>query len=471
MQELPSQARHSPDWIKRLLWAAFLVSAVITIILSFGSCRKDPSPEERVTESGDRGESSAAPTEYFQLDEDRQLQLGGNRPGFKKLNLEEPVFFLFTGLDLREWEGQTGSSLTDTIIVAVLDNESGLASMISIPRDTWVQPPGYGFYKINQVYALGESTDYPGGGPALLMDTAGNLLGVPIDYYVQVDFRAFIALVDSVNGVLVDVPRKILVDPDPSVEGDMKRLEPGIQVLPGDLALGYVRTRSTEEGDFGRMKRAQQVLVGLQKKITRYNILQELIPKLPGLYRDLSTHIETNLTLRQIIRLGWIAKDLDPKMVQTEVIDSPLVEQGINEAGQYVLFPDIEAIRKIWQDLLVMTATPTPKPTKTTTIDDYIVQENARIAVLNGTTSPGLADATANYLGENGIQVAVVGNAQRFYDQTQIFDYSGKSKTVQAILEAMGISKSRLYYRAEEGADVDIEVILGSDWVMENPLP
>ena len=470
-QQIPTQARRSPDWGKRFLWAAFLISAVLTITLAFGSCQRDRSSQVPLTTPEQQGQPTATEIEPLEIDQDRQLQVGGNRPGFIELNLDAPVFFLLTGLDLREWEGQTGPSLTDTIIVAALDAERGQASIISLPRDLWVTPPGYGSYKINQVFSLGESTDYPGGGPALLMDTVEQLLGVPIDYYAQVDFRAFIVLVDSVNGVLVDVPEKILVDPDPSVEGDMKRLEPGVQVLPGDLALGYVRTRSTEEGDFGRAKRQQQVLLGLQKKIASYDILPVLIPKLPGLYRQLSSHVETNLTLRQVIRLAWAVRDIDPRLVQNEVIGPPLVEAGFNEVNQYVLFPDVEAIQKIWQDLQVITATPLPIPTPTVSLDQYLVEENARVTVLNATTSPGLAEATARYLEENGIKVTSVGNADKFKQQTQILDYTGKPRTVEAVLDVLELSSSRIFYRADPDPQADIEIILGADWVAENPLP
>ncbi len=229
--------------------------------------------------------------------------------------------------------------MTDTIIVAYLDTQGQKAGLISIPRDTWVEVPDYGPYKINQAFSLGEAYGYPGGGPGILMDTAGNLLGIKIDYYVQVDFEAFVVLVDAVNGVLVDVPREILVWPNAEMEGDMKRLTPGIQVLPGNLALGYVRTRDTEEGDFGRTKRQQQVLVGLQKKIFSQEILPIVIPRLPSIYRDISSNVETNLTLNQIITLGWAVRDINPQSLQTRIIKQPVVEAGFNDRDQYVLVP------------------------------------------------------------------------------------------------------------------------------------
>jgi len=471
MQGYSSQPKETPDWIKRGLWAAFLISALITALLVFkGTDNKNGTP---LTTLKDGLISTLSGTEIVQptLDDDRLLQGNSDRPGFKELNLDQTIYFLLTGLDKREWEGDTGPGLTDTIIVAFLDIQKQTAGLISIPRDTYVEVPKYGQYKINQAFSLGEAYGYPGGGPALLMESAGNLLGTTIDYYIQVDFEAFIVLVDSIDGVQVDVQEKILVDPDPSVNGDMKKLLPGKQVLPGDLALGYVRTRGTAEGDFGRTKRQQQVLIGLQKKIFSYEILPVLIPKLPSLYQELFSHIETNLTLSQVVTLAWAVRDINPKSLQTTIINRPLVEAGFNFRDQYVLFPDIERIQKVWNDMQQIAATPVPEPTREITPDEYILEENAKVAVLNGTTSPGLAGETADFFIANGFQITEVGNLDKFKDQTLIYDYSGNPHTIQALLNLMGYSKIRLYYRSDPDSTVDIVIELGADWVLENTLP
>ena len=471
MYDYPPKRKKTPDWPRRLLWAAFLLSAGITAILAVRSMisRTD---DGKVTQAigistSLPGTADLLPT----LDNDRLLQANTNRPGFKGLNLDQTTYFLLTGLDKRDWELETGPGLTDTIIVAFLDNQKGTAGLISIPRDTWVEVPHYQSYKMNQVFSVGEATSYPGGGPALMMETAGNLLGVTIDHYIQVDFDAFIVLVDSVKGVMIDVPHKILVDPDPSVEGDMKKLKRGLQVLPGDLALGYVRTRETADGDFDRNIRQQQVLVGLQKKIFSYEILPTIIPKIPSLYRDLSTHIETNLSLSQIVILAWAGKEINPQLVQTTTINQPLVEPGFNSRDQYVLFPDIEGIRKTWNDMQAIISTPIPEPTRESTLGELVEQENATVAVRNATTSPGLAGETADFLITKNIQVTEIGNADKFKDQTQIYDYTGNPNTIQKILNVMGYSQTRLFHRSDPNSTVDILIELGADWVQKNTLP
>lgn len=459
----------APDWIKRGLWAAFLISALITVVLAVGSLggagdQLDPTTPE---------ESASAPIAdpAQPVDQGTPLQTNSNRPERAELDLDQSVYFLLTGLDKREWEEDTGPGLTDTIIVAYLNTQDQTAGLISIPRDTWVEVPEYGPYKINQAYSLGEAYGYPGGGPGILMDTAGNLLGIEIDFYVQVDFEAFVFLVDAVDGVKVDVKETILVWPNAEMEGDMKRLEPGVQVLPGNLALGYVRTRDTAEGDFGRNKRQQQVLVALQKKVFSYEVLPVLIPRLPALYRDLAKNVETNLTLNQLITLAWAVKDIDPRNVASRTIDQPLVEAGLNDRGQYILMPDLDQIRKIWSDMQVLSATPMPEPTRELSLSEFVQQENARVAVLNGTISPGLANETADFLIANGINITEVGNADKFKDQTYLYDYSGKPHTIQMILNLMGYNQNILFHRSDASSTVDIVIILGADWVQENTLP
>ncbi len=471
MQAYPSEKNTSPDPIRRLLLGAFLLSAVVTLLLAFCSRKEPAQPTPQNADNGPAAMNTPSDQAQPTLDETRLLQTNANRPGFKALDLDQTVYFLLTGLDKREWEGDTGPGLTDTIIVAFLEVQEGKAGLMSLPRDTWVEIPEYGPYKINQAFSLGEAYGYPGGGPAILMDTAGNLLGIDIDYYVQVDFEAFVVLVDAVDGVLVDVPEEILVWPNAEMEGDMKRLTPGKQVLPGNLALGYVRTRDTDEGDFGRTKRQQQVLVGLQKKIFSYEILPIVIPKIPALYRDLSSNVETNLTLNQIISLAGAVGYINPQSLQTRIVREPVVEAGINERNQYVLFPDIEQIRNIWHDMQEISATPIPEPTQEPSLEEYIQQENASVAIFNGTSSPGLAGEAADFLIANGVNITEVGNSDKYRDQTYIYDYTGNPYTVQSILDIMNYSQNILFHRSDPNTTADIVIVLGADWIQENPMP
>ncbi len=99
---------------------------------------------------------------------------------------------MLVGLDYRDWLANQGPSRSDTMILLTIDPVSKTAGMLSIPRDMWVDIPGFGYSKINNAYAWGELYKLPGGGPGLAMKTVENFLGIPIQYYAQVDFSAFV---------------------------------------------------------------------------------------------------------------------------------------------------------------------------------------------------------------------------------------------------------------------------------------
>jgi len=92
------------------------------------------------------------------------------------------------------------------------------------------------------------------------------------------------------------------------------------------------------------------------------------------------------------------------------------------------------------------------------------------VAVLNATSSPGLAGITAEFLEAQGVPISEVGNADKFKDQTLVYDYAGKPYTVRYLLSAMGYNQNRLFYRSDPSVTADIVIVLGADWVQENPM-
>ena len=98
---------------------------------------------------------------------------------------------------------------TDTMILLTIDPVSKTAGMLSIPRDMWVSIPGFAYGKINSAYTLGELYKLPGGGPGLTIQTVENFVGIPIQYYAQIDFDAFANMIDDIGGICLDVPVKV----------------------------------------------------------------------------------------------------------------------------------------------------------------------------------------------------------------------------------------------------------------------
>lgn len=143
---------------------------------------------------------------------------------------------------------------TDTIMVVHIPRFGGDATMLSLPRDSWVDIPGYGQNKLNQAFSLG--------GPALLQQTVEQATGIHLDHYAEIGFGGFSNVVDAVGGVemCLDEP---LDDPMAGIN-----LQAGCQELDGPTALGYVRSRyASAQGDLDRVERQRKFLAALSEKI------------------------------------------------------------------------------------------------------------------------------------------------------------------------------------------------------------
>ena len=120
---------------------------------------------------------------------------------------ENRINILLLGIDRRGAKGW--GYRTDTIIIVTVDPINKTAGMLSIPRDLYLSIPGNGEVRINTANVWGYSRKYPGGGPALLKRTIEVSFGIPLDYYVMVDFKGFQRIIDTLGGIDVNVPRKL----------------------------------------------------------------------------------------------------------------------------------------------------------------------------------------------------------------------------------------------------------------------
>ncbi len=106
-----------------------------------------------------------------------------------------------------------GAPRSDTMIVLTIDPLTKTAGMLSIPRDMWVNIPGFGYSRINTAYSSGEGHKLPGGGPELARKTVEQFLGVPIQYYAQIDFNTFVEFIDLIGGIEVYNDENLRLDP------------------------------------------------------------------------------------------------------------------------------------------------------------------------------------------------------------------------------------------------------------------
>ncbi len=176
-----------------------------------------------------------------------------------------PANILLLGLDARTGEGY--ATRTDAIMLLGVQPRRLRVSALSIPRDLFIDVPGYGSQRINTVNVLGELEE-SGYGPALLGDGLAESLGVRPTYHMRLNFDAFVQLVDAVGGIRVDIPRLIVDNSYPTRDYGTRsvRFEPGVQHLDGEMALAYARTRHTDD-DYGRAERQQQVVRALMRKL------------------------------------------------------------------------------------------------------------------------------------------------------------------------------------------------------------
>jgi LCP family protein required for cell wall assembly len=261
------------------------------------------------------------------------------------------VSILLLGLDYRDWQQGSGAPRTDSMMLLSLDPISRKVSMLSIPRDLWVEIPGFTHNRINTAYSSGEGNRLPGGGPGLAMKAVEKLIGVPIQYYAVVDFATFERLIDEIGGIDVLVMERIKISP-------IGRLSHWLDAKPyhldGPDALAYARIRKGGGGDFRRAERQQQVAMAILDRVVGFNVLPGLILKSPQLYQELSSGVRTNMSLDQMITLAWLGISIPKENFQLAVIGPPkMVGFYTRPDGAQVLRPIPSEIRILRDQLFV----------------------------------------------------------------------------------------------------------------------
>lgn len=456
-----------------LLWALlvlFGIFASLTAYLAFSMVRNAIASLGKGPEPPNIQEPQLEPAQNLEqfLDISTPLQRG-NGPPAQPWDGKTPITILLLGVDDRDWETDNGPPLTDTIILATIDPQARTASMLSIPRDLWVEVPGQGYHKINQAYLLGEANNNPAGGAGLVMATVESLFDIHIPYYALVNFNAFVYLIDEIGGVKINVPERIQVDP--LGDHNTRILKPGIQTLPGDIALAYVRNRDTDGSDFDRIQRQQQVIVAIQQRLIHFEMIPTLIQSAPILYGEIASGMMTNLTLQQAAQLAWLSTKIPLENVRQFYIHPEQVTNAISYDGMAILLPIPEEILAL-RDTYFSTEPPSNSEIALDMDqDDRIREENAAVALRNGTYTTGLAAATGEYLDEKHIQIISLSNAEQVYAQTTIIDYVGKPYTIAYLAEILNVPPGKIFQRYDPGSETDILVILGEDWAANNDMP
>jgi LCP family protein required for cell wall assembly len=219
------------------------------------------------------------------------------------------TFVLVVGSDERAGlEGARG----DALHVIGLNPSQGKATILDIPRDTWVDIPGHGQGRINEAYRYG--------GAQLQAQTVRNLTGAPIKYVLQTTFAGFIAMVDALGGVDVDVPY-LMSDPNSGAA-----FNPGVVHMTGERALAFSRDRHIPDGDLQRTAHQGQLIIhGLAELRKKGTSATDVIHYLDVLFRNIRTE---GIDSADLYRLGSAALQIEPGQVRNYVMPATIGFHG-----------------------------------------------------------------------------------------------------------------------------------------------
>ena len=343
---------------------------------------------------------------------------------------------LVLGIDTRE--GDAANRNTDTMLVVSLDPLNHTASMLSIPRDIYIDKPGTFQGKINGAFAFG--------GPSLIRKLVDDMLGIRINAYALLNFEAFNKIVDGVGGVIVDARRPVRDESYPTPDYGVERIDilAGPQLMHGELALQYARSRH-DTNDYSRAKRQQEVIGGLRNRLTQ----PEALRTLPALIDSVGTTVETDFDPANILPLARTATGIDSANIASDVLypcggDYPHCELVFNGDNGFFLIPDRAKIRDLAAQLFY---------------DPKIRQEGATVEVMNTGARAGTAKDVADRLALRAYGITKVADGASAKSAIVLRNGS-KRYTAEQLRQALG----DIPIETADGTGADITVRIGADF-------
>lgn len=232
-------------------------------------------------------------------------------------DITEPFTILLMGIDSTdEVLAKNAVANGDTLILITFNPKTLNATMLSIPRDSYVPIACWSGKTENKI------THAAGYGNDCMMNTIENYLDINIDYYAKINFKGLVKLVDAVGGVDINVEQQLCTD-DSSRGGEIC-INPGYQTLNGEQALVYARNRKAlVNGDFGRNQHQQEIIMALANKVKTVNS----VSKFNNILNTVSNSLDTNLTPKQMLSFYNIAKDIIKKSLSSEEANIVNIQQ------------------------------------------------------------------------------------------------------------------------------------------------
>jgi LCP family protein required for cell wall assembly len=372
--------------------------------------------------------------------------------------------------------GHQGADLTDSIMVLSIDTKNHTGFMLSIPRDLWVDIPGYGHEKINSANDVTSFNEagYPKGGMGQLEEVVQTDLGIPIDYYALIDYGAFKDSVNAVGGIKVNIQ-----SPDPRGLYDAYtklKLPNGEDELDGQQALDLARARGDDaagdvsygfpNSDFDRTQHQRQMLVAVTEKAKTAGVLANPL-KVTKLFDAFGSNVQTDLNLQDILSFVKITKGVDLSHLQSLSYSygdssTDLLTDYTSPAGQDALAPNegVDSFGQLQQYYKQLTSS------------NPVVREAPSIVILNGSSTDGLAHKMSTTLSSEGFNVVGVTDATNEYPSSMIIDNTnGQKPASKQLLETtlpkdtIDTSSTTSPAEAEEaeGYTANFVIVLGDD--------
>lgn len=455
-----------PGWALGALGALFLLATAFSAYLVYTTVRDVVAAWDAPAGGGQPAVINPNPTAGANT-AFATATAGQTTISFLPWNGTDRVTVLVMGIDQRTADTDTAYR-TDSMMLLTLDPVGLTAGMLSIPRDLYVEIPGFPDRdKITTANFKGDAYHLPGGGAQLAIDTVELNLGIRVDYYVRINFTAFETFIDQIGGIDVNNPETIddPLYPDCCYGFDPFYLPAGPQHLDGRTALKYARTRHSIGDDFGRAQRQQQVVLAVRDKLSSANSLPTLITQAPAILGTISGSYDTNFSLDQMASLALLAKDIPRDRITSAVINQDYIADIYTTAdNQQVLILNIEKFRELRDTMFY---TPEPPQLSVPNAADLIAGEAATVEVLNGSSTAGIAASAADYLRAKGVNVVNVGNADRSdYGATVIYDFKAKPYTTRWLADTFHVSSSSILASNNPDSPVDIRIVIGQDFVL-----
>jgi LCP family protein required for cell wall assembly len=359
---------------------------------------------------------------------------------------EERINILLLGL---AGENYPGENLTDSIIIASVNPKTYQTAMLSVPRDLYVRIPDTSSYtKINALYARGrdrrgKTTE----GIEDLKSALSEMTGLPIHYYVALDFDGFEKVIDELKGVKIQVPKSLHDEryPGPNFSYQTFDIEEGLQDLDGETALKYARTRHNEEGDFGRAYRQQQILEATRQKAFSLETLAN-VPAVNNILNILGDHLRTDVPLNEMESFLALIQKIDTHTTINKVMDAGKPDSilavshvAMGRVRAFILVPrtgNYDEIRDLAGNIFDLELLERKK--------EEVKKENALVMILNESDTANFDKKISSLLEKIGFETKIATSGAKKAGQTNetiIFDVSKtKPFSLEDISKKLGAS-------------------------------